>query len=145
MARKKAGGDTATATRRPDASVTKMPRPTLASGPLQVTAQGATLKDDDRLIIVVRVLDADGAPVTGLKKANFQLWQMAHLFGQSTGFFVVEIDNLPGLEGLYHLVQKNWSLVGNGTIPFFVRVEKGTLRSGAALTFIVKVREGLDL
>ena len=143
MARKKAG-DT-TPTRKPDITVGKTPRPKLATGPLTVTAQGAILKDDDRLIVVVRVQDADGAPVTGLKKANFQLWQMGHLFGQSTSFFVVEIENIPGLEGLYHLVQKTWSLVGNGTIPFFVRVEKGKLRSGAALTFIVKVREGLDL
>ncbi|HSD18103.1 MAG TPA: hypothetical protein VLC71_12700 [Thermomonas sp.] len=123
----------------------KAPRPKLASGPLTVTAQGAILKDDDRLIIVVRVLDDQGVPVTGLKKANFKLWQMAHLFGQSTSFFVVEIADIPGLEGLYHLVQKTWSVVGSGTIPFFVRVEKGKLRSGAALTFIVKVREGLDL
>lgn len=120
-------------------------RPTLATGPLTVSAQGAILKDDDRLIIVVRVLDDEGLPVTGLKKANFKLWQMGHLFGQSTGFFVVEIEDIPGLEGMYHLVQKTWSVVGNGTIPFFVRVEKGELRSGAALTFIVKVRDGLEL
>lgn len=144
MARKKAG-DVGVA-KRPDLTAnTGKPRPTIASGPLLVAAQGAILKDDDRLIVVVRVQDADGAPVTGLKKANFQLWQMGHLFGQSTSFFVVEIENIPGLEGLYHLVQKTWSLVGNGTIPFFVRVEKGKLRSGSALTFIVKVREGLDL
>ena len=143
MAKKKAGG--ATATRRPDATATNTPKPTIASGPLLVSAQGAILKDDDRLIIVVRVLDDQGLPVTGLKKANFKLWQMGHLFGQSTSFFVVEIENLPGLEGMYHLVQTTWSLVGNGTIPFFVRVEKGKLRSGSALTFIVKVREGLDL
>ena len=145
MARKKVGGAAPTPTKRPDATLGKTPRPTLATGALQVSAQGAILKDDDRLIVVVRVLDADGAPVTGLKKSNFQLWQMGPLFGQSTGFFVVEIENLPGLEGLYHLVQKTWSIVGNGTIPFFVRVEKGKLRHGAALTFIVKVREGLDL
>lgn len=144
MARKKAG-DVGVA-KRPDLTASAgRPRPTIASGPLLVAAQGAILKDDDRLIVVVRVQDADGAPVTGLKKANFQLWQMGHLFGQSTSFFVVEIENIPGLEGLYHLVQKTWSLVGNGTIPFFVRVEKGKLRSGSALTFIVKVREGLDL
>ena len=93
MARKKAGGTT-TPTRRPDATAGKTPRPTLASGPLQVAAQGAILKDDDRLIIVVRVTDAEGVPVTGLKKSNFQLWQMAHLFDQSTSFFVVEIENL---------------------------------------------------
>ena len=145
MAKKKVGGSTPTPTQRSDATVGKAPRPTLASGPLTVTAQGAILKDDDRLIIVVRVLDDQGLPVIGLKKANFKLWQMAHLFDQSTSFFVVEIEDIPGLEGMYHLVQKTWSLVGNGTIPFFVRVEKGKLRSGAALTFIVKVREGLDL
>ena len=145
MARKKAGDGTPTPTRKPDLTFEKAPRPKLATGPLAVTAQGAILKDDDRLIIVVRVLDDQGVPVTGLKKANFKMWQMGHLFGQSTSFFVVEIENLPGLEGMYHLVQTTWSLVGNGTIPFFVRVEKGKLRSGAALTFIVKVREGLDL
>ena len=145
MARKKVGGATPTPTKKPDVTAQKAPRPKLASGPLLVSAQGAILKDDDRLMIVVRVLDDEGVPVTGLKKANFKLWQMAHLFDQSTSFFVVEIENIPGLEGMYHLVQKTWSLVGNGTIPFFVRVEKGKLRSGAALTFIVKVREGLDL
>ena len=145
MARKKAGGTTPTPTKEPDFTAGKAPRPKLATGPLTVTAQGAILKDDDRLMIVVRVLDDEGMPVTGLKKANFKLWQMGHLFGQSTSFFVVEIENLPGLEGMYHLVQTTWSLVGNGTIPFFVRVEKGKLRSGAAMTFIVKVREGLDL
>ena len=143
MAKKKTGG--VTATKRPDFTATNTPKPTIASGPLLVSAQGAILKDDDRLMIVVRVLDDEGLPVTGLKKANFKLWQMGHLFGQSTSFFVVEIENLAGLEGMYHLVQPTWSLVGNGTIPFFVRVEKGKLRSGAALTFIVKVREGLDL
>ena len=145
MARKKAGSTTATPTKKPDLTAEKNPRPKLATGPLTVSAQGAILKDDDRLIIVVRVLDDQGLPVTGLKKANFKLWQMAHLFDQSTSFFVVEIENIPGLEGLYHLVQKSWSVVGNGTIPFFVQVEKGKLRSGGALTFIVKVREGLDL
>ena len=145
MAKKKVGGGTPTPTRKPDVTAQTAPRPKLASGPLSVAAQGAILKDDERLIIVVRVLDDQGVPVTGLKKANFKLWQMGHLFGESTGFFVVEIENLPGLEGLYHLVQKTWSLVGNGTIPFFVRVEKGKLRSGSALTFIVKVRDGLDL
>lgn len=122
-----------------------MPRPTIANGPLLVSAQGGLLKDDDRLIVVVRVTDADGTPVTGLRKSNFSLWQMGQLFGEASGFFVVEIENLAGLEGLYHLVHKTWSVAGNGTIPFFVRVQKGKLRSGATLTFIVKVRDGLDL
>ena len=143
MAKKKTGG--VTATRRPVVTATNMPRPTLASGPLQVSAQGAILKDDDRLIIAVRVLDKDGAPVTGLKKSNFKLWQMGQFFDQAGNFFVVEMEGIAGLEGMYQLVHPQWSTVGNGTIPFFVRASKGTLRSGGALTFIVKVREGLDL
>ena len=145
MARKKAGDGTATPTRKPDLTFEKAPGPKLASGPLTVTAQGAILKDDDRLIIAVRVLDKDGAPVAGLKKSNFKLWQLGHLFGEAGSFFVVELEDIPGLEGMYHLVHQQWSVVGNGTIPFFVRVAKGALRSGGALTFIVKVREGLDL
>ena len=145
MARKKAGDGTTMPTRKPDLTFEKAPRPKLASGPLTVTAQGAILKDDDRLIIAVRVLDKDGVPVAGLKKSNFKLWQLGHLFGEAGSFFVVELEDIPGLEGMYHLVHQQWSVVGNGTIPFFVRVAKGALRSGGALTFIVKVREGLDL
>lgn len=144
MARIKVGTARPTVTTDPGLGAATTARPALATGPLQVSAQGAILKDDDRLIVVVRVLDAGGAPVTGLKKSNFALWQMGHLLGDLSDFFVVEIENLPGLEGLYHLVRKPWSLVGNGTIPFFVRVQKGALRTGSALTSIVKVRDGLD-
>jgi len=143
MAKKKTG--TVTATRRPDVTATRTATPTIASGPLLVSAQGAILKDDDRLMIAVRVLDKDGVPVAGLKKSNFKLWQLGQLFDEASNFFVVELANLPGLEGMYHLVHQQWSVVGNGTIPFFVRVTKGALRSGGALTFIVKVRDGLDL
>lgn len=142
MAKKKTG--TVTATRRPDVTATRPATPSIASGPLLVSAQGAILKDDDRLMIAVRVLDKDGVPVAGLKKSNFKLWQLGQLFDEAGNFFVVELENLPGLEGMYHLVHPQWSVVGNGTIPFFVRVTKGALRSGGALTFIVKVREGLD-
>ena len=145
MAKKKPGRVAGTPTRRPDIELGEAPRPKLASGPLEVSAQGAIFKDDDRLMLVVRVHDADGKPLTGLKKANFKWWQMGHFFGEVSGFSVVEIENIPGCEGLYHLVQSNWSTVGNGTIPFYVRVQKGALRHGGALTFIVKVREGLDL
>ena len=125
--------------------VGRTPRPTLASGPLQVSAQGAILKADDRLMLAVRVLDQDGQPVTGLAKQHFKWWQLGQFFSPLSNFFVVEIDNIPGLEGMYHLVKAQWSMVGNGTTPFYVRVAKGSLRTGGALTFIVKVREGLDL
>lgn len=137
MARRKIGDTVATPTRRPD--LTKV-----ATGDLQVSAQGALLKDDDRLMVAVRVLDADGAPVVGLKKANFKLFQLGHLFGSMSSFFVVELGTIAGLEGMYHLVRTNWSLVPNGTIPFYVHVQKGVARSGGAMTFVVKVRDGLD-
>ena len=42
------------------------------------------------------------------------------------------------------MVRAQWSPVGNGTIPFFIRVARNSNKTGAALTFIVKVREGLD-
>ncbi|WP_372013820.1 hypothetical protein [Pseudoxanthomonas sp. 10H] len=134
-----------TPARRGDVTTTPTHRPTLAGGPLRVTAQGATLKDDERLIVVVHVADQEGAPVAGLKKANFRLWQMGHHFSELGGCFVVEVAGIAGLEGTYQLVREPWSLVGNGTIPFIVRVQKGAARSGMAMTSIVKVREGLDL
>ncbi len=145
MALKKAGRTKPTTpTRGPDVGTAPTP-PTLAGGPLTVEAQGAILKDDDRLMVAVRVRDVDGKPVTGLEKQNFRLWQLGHFFGDLDDFFVVELEGLAGLEGLYHLVRKPWSLVGNGTIPLYVQVLKGPLRTGGALTFVVKVRDGLDL
>ncbi len=83
--------------------------------------------------------------VSGFAEARRRMRRLGHFFGQFTAFFTVEIENIPGLEGTYHLVAEQWSTVGNGTIPFYVRVAKGSLRTGGAMTFIVKVREGLDL
>jgi len=141
MAIRKAG--TGTVTTRPD--IGKAPRPKVATGALSVEAQGALLKDDDRLIIAVRVRDAEGAPVVGLKDSAFTLWQLGHVFDEIGGIFVVELDSISGLEGLYHVVRDKWSLVPNGTIPFYVRVARSPLSTGGALTFVVKVRDGLDV
>lgn len=146
MARKKTVGKAGTPTtagRRPDIGTTTGTQK-VATGVLQVTAQGAIYKGDDRLMLAVRVLDDAGKPITGLKEQHFQWWQLGHFFSEISDFFVVEIENIPGLEGMYHLVRQNWSMVGNGTIPFYVRVARSRLRNGGALTFIVKVREGLD-
>ena len=71
MARKKAGGTTPTPTREPDFTAGKAPRPKLATGPFTVTAQGAILKDDDRLMIVVRVLDEAGTRTLESAKLEF--------------------------------------------------------------------------
>ena len=144
MAKKKVPGRKSSPTTKRTPGVGKANTPTVATGPLQVSAQGAIFKGDDRLMVSVRVLDDDGAPVTGLKKQHFKWWQLGHFFGQFSSFFVVEIEDIAGLEGMYQLVQADWSTVGNGTIPFYVRVAKSSLRTGGALTFIVKVREGLD-
>lgn len=138
MAAKKAGS---TATKRPD--IGKAPAPQLARGALTVEAQGALLKGDERLIVAVRVRDAAGAPVTALKKRH-KAWQLGHMFGSLDDIFVVELEGLDGLEGLYHVVRKTWSMASNDTIAFYVRVSKGALAQGGALTFVVKAREGLD-
>jgi hypothetical protein len=120
------------------------PPPMAAIGPLTVTAQGAILKGDERLMFAVRVLDGAGKPVTGLQDQHFKVWQLGHFFGEIGDTFVVELGEIDGLEGLYHLVRSQWSLVPNGTIPFAIRVARNNASTGTALTFVVKVREGLD-
>lgn len=122
----------------------KQAPPTAAIGSLSVSAQGAILKGDERLIFAVRVVDGTGKPVTGLKDQHFKVWQLGHHFGELGDTFVVELDSIAGLEGMYHVVRSQWSLVGNGTIPFAIRVARNKASAGIALTFIVKVREGLD-
>ena len=124
--------------------VGRAPPPLVAIGPLSVTAQGAILKGDERLIFAVRVLDDKGKPVTGLKDHHFQVWQLGHFFGEIGDVFSVELGEIDGLQGMYHVVRSQWSLVGNGTIPFAIRVARNASSTGTALTFIVKVREGLD-
>lgn len=113
-------------------------------GPLTVSAQGAILKDDERLMFAVRVLDAAGKPVTGLKDQHFKVWQLGHFFSEIGDTFAVELGEIDGLQGMYHVVRSQWSLVGNGTIPFAIRVARNEANAGTALTFVVKVREGLD-
>ena len=128
--------------RMPD--VGHQPPPMAAVGPLSVSAQGAILKGDERLMFAVRVLDGAGKPVTGLKDEHFKVWQLGHFFSELGSVFAVELGEIDGLEGSYHLVRSQWSLVGNGTIPFAIRVARNSASTGTALTFVVKVREGLD-
>lgn len=122
----------------------KQAPPTAAIGPLSVSAQGAILKGDERLIFAVRVVDGAGKPVTGLKDQHFKVWQLGHHFSEVGDIFVVELGDIAGLEGIYHVVRSQWSLVPNGTIPFAIRVARNNASTGTVLTFIVKVREGLD-
>lgn len=128
----------------PTPSIGTQTPPTVIAGPLLVSAQGATLKGDDRLMFAVRVLDNSGKPVAGLTDQHFKVWQLGQTFTEISSVFAVELTNQPGLEGMYELVRQGWSTVGNGTIPFYVRVARNSANTGGALTFIVKVREGLD-
>ena len=105
-----------------------------------VNAQGSYITNDDRLMFAVEVRDEDGAPVSGLKKSNFKVWQLGHLFGQ-LDIFVVELESIPGLEGHYHLVKKSWSPAVNGTFAFKIIVGKFRTK-GQALTWVVKVDGG---
>lgn len=144
MAMKKSAGSVYAANDGPKFEAAPGKRPTVAIGPLSVEAQGAIFKGDDRVIVVVRVRDQDGAPVAGLDREHFKWWRLGHSISEFSAFWVVELENIPGLEGMYQLVQDQWSTVGNGTIPLYVHVATSKQRSGGALTFLVKVREGLD-
>ncbi|MGH8107734.1 MAG: hypothetical protein ACREO1_03315 [Arenimonas sp.] len=106
----------------------------------KVNAQGSYITNDDRLMFVVEVRDEDGAPITGLKKSNFKIWQMCHLFGDLS-FFVVELDTIAGLEGHYHLVSGFWNPAVNGTFAFKILVGKSRTK-GQAMTCVVKVDGG---
>ena len=80
-----------------------------------------------------------------MKKSNFALWQLGQLFDEASGFFVVELGKSPACKACTSSCTRYGRWPATASFPFFVRVTKGSLRSGGALTFIVKVREGLDL
>jgi len=105
-----------------------------------VNAQGTCITNDDRLIFAVEVRDEDGAPVSGLKKSNFKVWQLGHLFGQ-LDMFVVELESIAGLEGHYHLVRKLWTPAVNGTFAFKIIVGKFRTK-GQTMAWVVKVDGG---
>jgi hypothetical protein len=109
---------------------------------LQVVAQGAHHSGDDRLFLVIEVADASGAPVSGLKKSNFKVWQMGHFFGDLDPTTVIDIGaTIPELAGVYHWVRKLWSPAVHGTFAFHVRVGRRR-ESGHTLTWVVKVAGG---
>jgi hypothetical protein len=109
---------------------------------LLVTAQGIHHSGTDDLIIAVDVRDEEGAPVTGLVKRNFSVWQLGHLFGSPTISTVVALDTIATLEGMYHLVFKLWAPAVDGTFGFRVRVAKGRGTAGDTMTWVVKIGGG---
>lgn len=108
---------------------------------LIVTAQGIHHSGSNDLIIAVDVRDEAGAAVTGLTKARFKVWQLGHLFSEMSIDTVVPLDSIATLEGLYHVVRKNWAPAVDGTFGFRVRVAKGRV-SGDCLTWVVKIGGG---
>jgi len=108
---------------------------------LIVTAQGIHHSGTDDLILAVDVRDEAGAPVTGLTKARFKVWQLGHLFSEMSIDTVVPLDSIATLEGMYHLVRKNWAPAVDGTFGFRIRVAKGRV-SGDTLTWVVKIGGG---
>ena len=80
--------------------VSHQPPPVVAIGSLSVSAQGAILKGDERLMFAVRVLDDAGKPVTGLKDHHFKVWQLGHFFSEIGDTFAVELGEIDGLEGI---------------------------------------------
>ncbi len=110
---------------------------------LKVEARGSHISSDDRLILVVYVEDDQGNPIVGLTKPNFKVWQMAHLFGQVSNVFVVDLGaNIVQLAGHYHLVKQLWAPAVDGTFVFTVQVNAGRKRGGQGQSYasLVKVR-----
>jgi len=108
---------------------------------LIVTAQGIHHSGTNDLILAVDVRDEAGAPVTGLTKTRFKVWQLGHLFSEMSIDTVVPLDSIATLEGMYHLVRKNWAPAVDGTFGFRIRVAKGRV-AGDTLTWVVKIGGG---
>jgi hypothetical protein len=110
---------------------------------LKVEARGSHISSDDRLILVVYVEDDLGNPIVGLKKPNFKVRQMAHLFGQVSNVFVIDLGaTIAQLAGHYHLVKQLWAPAVDGTFVFTVQVNAGRKRGGQGQAYasLVKVR-----
>lgn len=108
---------------------------------LILKAQGTYITTDDRLIFAVEVVNDAGEPILGLKKSNFKIWQLGHLFGDLTVDIVVSLEEIDALKGYYHIVRKNWSPAVNGTFAFKISAHKFR-SSGQVMTWVVKVDGG---
>ena len=126
---------------------------------LNVVAQGSHVSSDSRLFLSVLVTDQDGTPISGLKKPNFKVAQLAPDFDSDIGITLVQDlgASFSELAGVYRVMRTNWASGRDGTFAFHIRVQlfyarsvgasKTTLRKlplvtrkeGRALAWVVKV------
>jgi hypothetical protein len=109
---------------------------------LTLSAQGTLTSGSSDLIIAVDVRDENGQPVTGLQKRNFKVWQLGSMFSEMGITTVVPLDSIPTLEGMYHLVRKDWAPAVDGTFGFRIRAAKGRGTAGDTLAWVVKIGGG---
>ena len=127
---------------------------------LNVVAQGSYVSSDSRLFLNVLVTDHDGTPISGLKKANFKVAQLAPDFDNDIGITLVQDlgATASSLTGVYRVMRHGWTSGRDGTFAFHIRVQtfyaasvgasKTTLRKmslvtkreGRALAWVVKVK-----
>lgn len=110
----------------------------LASKRVHLQAGLSWIDGAQDLIVAVAVLDTDGAPVNGLGKSRFKLWQLGHHFGEMSISHVVALGSLPTLAGHYHLVVRNWALARVAHLPFCVQVVKTGKLAGSLIVSGVK-------
>ena len=80
--------------------------------------------------------------MTGLVKRNFKVWQLGSMFSDMEITTVVPLESIATLEGMYHLVRKDWAPAVDGTFGFRIRAAKGRGTAGDTLAWVVKIGGG---
>jgi hypothetical protein len=112
----------------------------------EVAADGTPLSQQ---FICVRVKDSEGQPVTGLKKADFKVYDMGFGFGELNISLVQEINaeapSLPILPGTYRIkLTRNTMMKGQFVYAIIVnKMSRGRQRrsmgTGQTLLSVVKI------
>lgn len=81
---------------------------------------------DNDMVLVTEVTDADGEPVTDLELKDFEVWQLGIAgFGRINPILIQHLGNVDAsLDGVYHVVPK-WSWFVESQIAFAVIVTRG--------------------
>lgn len=100
---------------------------------LNVVAQGSHVSSDSRLFLNVLVTDQDGAPINGLKNANFKVAQLAPDFDSDIGITLVQDlgATFSELARVYRRLRNNWASAGDGTFAFHISAWAWPRRPGA--------------
>ena len=104
---------------------------------LEATHSHDTNQFDNDMVLVAEVRDADGEPVTGLDKDDFEAWQLGITgFGRIRIILVQDLSDVDdALNGIYHLVPR-WARYTETQTAFAVVVSHDG-NTGRAMTSLV--------